>query len=93
VPSFTGHPASFPRQLQGSAYGDKCVPLENMHPVSKKWICVVSKTRVSGVEETFTAAKGSILRCLAFWWLGESRTLYQKSGDVCVCVPVLNILP
>jgi len=34
--------------------------------------------------------QGGMLRCLVFWWLGESRTLCNKewSGDVCVCVYV-----
>jgi len=32
---------SFPHKHGGGNYGDKCGPMENMHPVSKGWICVV----------------------------------------------------
>ena len=30
--------------------------------------------------------KGGVLRCLAFRRMGESQTLYKKSGNVCVCL-------
>ena len=66
-------------------FGDKSGPQLNMHPVSKRWICVV------GTEDCLVLKnhlhwrrKGNMLRCLAFRWLGESQTFYKKSG-VCVC--------
>ena len=91
------HLVTFPHQLGGGTYGDKCRPLQNMHPVSKGWICV------EGTEDCLMLKnllhwlrKGGMLWCLAFWRLGESQTLYKKSvlrECVCVCVPDLNLLP
>jgi hypothetical protein len=81
------HLVSFPHQLQGETYADKYGPLQNMHPVSKGWICV------AGTEDCLVLRnhshwlrKGSILRCVAFWQLGESQTFHKKSVQwVCVC--------
>ena len=60
--------------------------MENMHPVSKGWICVV------GIEDCLVLRnhlhrlrKDGMLKCLAFWQLGESQTLNKKSRNVCVC--------
>jgi hypothetical protein len=36
--------------------------------------------------------KGGILSSLAFWWLGDSQTLYKKSGNVCVCLILIYCL-
>ena len=86
------HLVSFPHKLRGGTCGDKCGPLQDVHPVSKGRICVV------GTEDCLVLRnhsqrlrKGGTLRCPSFWQLGESQTLYKKSGNV--CVPDLNVLP
>ena len=82
---------SFPHQLRGGTC-DKCGPLQNVHPVSKGRICVVgSEDRLVLRNPSPRLRKGGTLRCPSFWRLGESRTLYKKSGNV--CVPDLNVLP
>ena len=66
-------------------------PLDNMHPVSKGWTCVVGTEDCLVLRNHFhRLRKGGVLRCLGFWWLGESQTLYKLE---CVCVPDLNLLP
>jgi hypothetical protein len=74
------HLTSFPHKLGGDTSADKFGPLENIHPVSKGWICVV------GTEDCLVLRKhlhqlrkGGMLRCRVFQWLGESQTLYKKS--------------
>ena len=47
--------------------------------------------RLPRVAEPFAPlTKDGMVRCLAFWQLGESQTLYKKSGHV--CVPDMNLV-
>ena len=79
------HLVLFPLKHGGGTYCDKCWPLENRHPVPKGWLCAV------GTEDCLVLKQHShwlrtdgMLKCLAFWQLGESQTLHKKSGNVCV---------
>jgi len=83
---------SFPHKHGGGTYGDKCGPMENMHPLSKGWICVVRTEDCLVLKNhSHRLRKDGMLKCLAFWQLGESQTLYKKSGNV--CVPGSKLLP
>jgi hypothetical protein len=80
---------SFPHRLRGGTYADKYEPLDNRHPVSKGWICVVGTEDCLVLRNpSHRLRKGGMLRCRGFWWLGESQTLYKEvySWNVCVCV-------
>jgi len=47
--------------------------------------------RLPRVDEPFALlTKDGMVRCLAFWQLGELQTLYKKSGHV--CVPDMNLV-
>jgi hypothetical protein len=88
------HFVTFPQKLGGGTYGDRSGPLQNIHPVSKGWICV------EGTEDCLVLKnhlhrliKGDMLWSLAFWRVGESQTLYKKSVLWEWCVPDLNLLP
>jgi hypothetical protein len=74
------HLVSFLHQLWGGTYGDKYGPLDNMHRASKRWICVVGTEDCLVLRNrSHRLRKGDVLRCLGFWRLGESQTLYKES--------------
>ena len=65
---------TFPQKLGEGTCGDKSGPMENMHPVSKGWICV------EWTENCLTLKNHSQrFRCLLFRRLGESQSLYKGS--------------
>ena len=87
-------------KLGGDTSAEKFGPLENIHPVSKGWICALGTEDCLVLRRNHSRQlrKGGMLRCRAFQWLGESQTLYKKIVQwecvcVCVCTPILNILP
>jgi len=85
------HLVSFPHKHGGGTYCDKCWPMENRHPVPKGWLCAVGTEDCLMLKHhSHWLRTDSMLKCLAFWQLGESQTLHKKSGNV--CVPDLNLL-
>jgi hypothetical protein len=62
---------------------------EHASCVKRMDLCSMNRT-LPRVEEPFAPLrKDSILKCLVFWQLGESQTLYKMG----MCVPDLNLLP
>jgi hypothetical protein len=89
----------FPHEVGEKSYIYGAGPLENIHCVSKGWSCVEGTEGCLMLRNSsHRLRKGDMLRCLAFWQLGESQTLYKKSMKwecmcVCVCDPDLNVVP
>jgi hypothetical protein len=81
----------FPHEVGGESYTYRAGPLENIHHVSKGWGCVAGTEDYLVLRSSsHRLRKGGMVRCLSFWRLGESQTLYKKSMKrECVCVSLI----
>jgi len=79
----------------GESYTYRAGRVENIHRVSEGWSCLAETEDCLVLNSLHRLWKGGMLRFLAFWWLGESQTLYSKSMKwryiyiyiyMCVCL-------
>ena len=83
---------TFPQKLRGGTYGDRSGPLQNMHPMSKGWICVEGTEDCLVLNHLHLLRKGDMLGILlSGGWVSHRRI--RKVCFVSVCVPDLNLLP
>jgi hypothetical protein len=78
---------SFPHQLWGGTCGDKYGPLDNMHPVSKRWICVLEQ-KTAWCWGTICTGWERVMRWDVLGsggWVSHKHCIRKVySGNVCV---------
>ena len=83
------HPVRFPHEHGGESYAYRAGSLENIR-VSEGWRYVAGTEDCLVLNSLHWLRKGSTLRCLTFWRMGESQ-MYNKSIKwQCMCVYPLS---